>query len=148
LLEFVTSEVVDGKLTLKVTENIRPTKNLEFEIVTDKLSEAEMSGAAVLKVDSIDAPELRLATSGAGKIQASGKVDRLDVDVSGAANIEAAELMAKTVSISISGTGSADVYASDSLDASISGAGRINCLGKPAAVAKSVSGVGKINVPE
>ena len=77
---------------------------------------------------------------------ADGVAGSLISELSGASRVDANELRAKSVKVSISGAAKADLYASDSLDASVSGAGVVNCLGKPAKVTQKLSGVGRINV--
>ena len=53
-------------------------------------------------------------------------------------------LRARRVSISVSGAASADVYAREYLDASVSGVGSIDFYGNPDKTNTSVSGVGSI----
>jgi hypothetical protein len=73
------------------------------------------------------------------------EVDRLRAELSGAGNIDARELKAKEVRVSVSGAASADVYAKEYLDASVSGVGSIDYYGNPAKVKTDVSGVGSIS---
>lgn len=148
LLEFIQTEVEDGTLKLEVVENIKPSNGIQFDIVVTELTSVGVSGAANVDIDSFRGPQLRLSVSGSCKLNARGTVDNLEIAVSGAASIQTAELIAKAVKVSVSGTASGDVYASDSLDASISGVGRINCLGKPGNVKEAISGTGKITVVE
>jgi hypothetical protein len=114
-------------------------------LVTRDLAAVELSGAAKLVVHQAKLDQLKLSASGACDLTADGAVDDLEIDVSGAAEIDAADFVAKRVKISISGSGNADLHASESLDVTVSGAGTVNCAGNPK-VTKQISGIGKVNV--
>jgi len=86
----------------------------------------------------------RTAVSGAGNVTATGEVDLVEVEVTGAGDVVLSELVAGDASVEISGAGDVHVYASDSLSASVSGAGDIVYSGDPQQVEKDVSGVGEI----
>ncbi len=75
----------------------------------------------------------------------SGSAEVLKVGVSGAANLEAKELIARLVKIDLSGAANATVYAEESVNASVSGVGNINYYGNPSDVQSNVSGIGSIN---
>ena len=64
--------------------------------------------------------------------------------MSGAGNVSAGDLKAKDVDVTMSGAGNANVYASNKLDATISGAGSVTYAGDPPTVNKNVSGIGSI----
>jgi hypothetical protein len=146
LLEYVKTVVKDGTLQISIRENINPDVPLTFNVVTNDLNTVDISGAANLIVRSAQLDSLVIGASGACRMTADGTVDRLEVGVSGSGKIDADKLLAKKVKISISGAGKANVHASESLDASVSGAGLIQCSGDPADVSQSVSGVGRIQV--
>lgn len=148
LLEFVKTEVVDGELRIELLDSIRPTNGLQFEIVTTALRAADFSGAVTADIQSLRGSSFHLGISGSGKLAVDGEVDELEIDISGAASVDAAKLQAKSVKVSVSGSANADVYASESLDTSVSGVGKIQCLGNPEHVTKSISGVGNVTIAE
>jgi hypothetical protein len=88
---------------------------------------------------------LKIDTSGASNIQASGETKKLEIDMSGASNINTRELRALSVRVSGSGAGHAKVYASEELNAKLSGVGSITYAGDPKVVTKDVSGLGSIS---
>ena len=122
LLEFVETQVVEGVLKISLRENINPVTKLTFDVVATKLEAAEIDGAAKLFIRSAKLDDLQLIVDGAGEITADGTTESLDIEVSGAASIDTNELLAKSVKISISGAANANIYASETLDATISGA--------------------------
>ena len=105
----------------------------------------DCSGANNVSARNIDTDDFDVELSGAGSIHIAGNVERLNAEISGAGNINAKSLRAKRVIISVSGAASADVYASDYLDASVSGVGSIDYYGDPESTNTSVSGVGSIS---
>jgi hypothetical protein len=58
--------------------------------------------------------------------------------------LQAGDLMAQDVEISVTGAGKADVYASNLLRAAITGAGNVSYHGNPKSVEKKIAGAGKI----
>ena len=75
-----------------------------------------------------------------------GSTGSLRVDVGGTGEVMAKELTAKSANVDVSGTGSATLYVTESVQADVTGTGSIEVHGKPAKVKKSVSGVGSIRI--
>ncbi len=146
LLQYIKTEVVGETLKISLTESTSSSSGPTFDIVMNKINSVEIDGAA--KVNLLDAKldNFELRVDGACTFVADGVAESLDIDMSGAGRIDANELKAKSVKISISGAAKADVYASETLDADISGAGRVNCLGNPKGGTRDVSGAGRITV--
>jgi len=81
--------------------------------------------------------------SGAGNVTASGEATAQTVKINGIGNYQARDLWGTTAKVEINAAGSATVRVSDSLDATINGAGSINYYGNPT-VSQRVAGVGRI----
>ena len=95
---------------------------------------------------SLDSPMgFSFNVSGAAELEMNGKVDTLDISVSGAGDIDTRELMAKNVEVSVSGAGEAKVYASESFKGRVSGVGSIDYWGNPEHQSTKVSGLGDID---
>jgi hypothetical protein len=77
-------------------------------------------------------------------MSATGTADNLDLNISGFGDFKGGDLHSQDGRVSISGAGSATVWADNNLDAQISGAGSISYYGS-ASVTKQISGVGGIN---
>ena len=147
LLELVETKVVDGQLRISCKGHISPTE-LRFDIVTKSLSSVEIGGAATLNLRGAKLDSLGISVNGASVLNADGIVEKLEIELSGAGKIDTNQLLAKHLKLVISGAGKADVYASESFDAQVSGAALVNCLGQPKQVTKNLSGAGRINVVE
>lgn len=106
----------------------------------------QASGAGDIKME-VDAPKITAGISGSGSITLKGQTKDADLSLSGAGHAYCFDLMSETVSVGISGAGSAEVYASVKLDASVSGAGNILYKGDPK-VSQEISGAGSVGKSE
>ncbi len=79
-----------------------------------------------------------------GSLEATGKVDTLDVSVEGMGSFKGDRLQSQNATVSLDGVGSANVWADGTLNASVNGLGSINYYGK-AQVTKSVDGLGNVH---
>lgn len=100
------------------------------------------SGAARLDF-AIEGRQLKLDLAGASECDLRGKVDELTVQLSGAGDFDAFDLITRDTEIDLSGAGSARVYATEKLDVSISGAGSVKYRGEPE-LHKNISGLGSL----
>lgn len=144
LLQYIKTSVKGGTLYIDSKKNLNPKKEIEINITTPSLSSLEVSGANNVDVVGINEREFSVSLSGAGNVDLKGIAERVRAELSGAGNIDARELKAKDVVISVSGAASADVFAKETLDASVSGVGSIDYYGNPEKTRTNVSGVGSI----
>ncbi len=102
----------------------------------------EVSGAGGIKAEA-DAPEIEAEASGAGNIELSGRTRNFTAKASGSGDIKTKNLKSENTDVTVSGAGTAHVYASVSLKAEASGAGNIYYNGG-GSVQQKVSGAGSI----
>jgi len=145
LMDYITTRVRGENLIIDTKKNLNPRKDIKIKIKTPHLEMIESSGANEIWASGINEDYLEIILSGAGSIDLRGDVEKLQIGLSGAGNVNARKLYAKNTRISISGAASADVYASESIDAEVSGVGSIDFYGDPADVRTDISGVGSIN---
>jgi len=165
LLDYIKTEVVDGKLKIYSDKNIRNAKakkvTIEFKklnsidissagnvegnntLITDEL-DIEMSSAGDLTL-SLEADKLEISISSAGDAKLSGKVNTFKADLSSAGDLNAYELEAKTGDISVSSAGSAGVFITEEASFQCSSAGSINYKGEPRLKNVSTSSAGSVN---
>lgn len=141
----VTTKVSAGELDVQIENGIvRPKLDLRVEIWVPSLTKLEASGASDITIEGLHGESFELDLSGASETNLRGAVDRFEVDSSGASDLDARELHAKVVALELSGAGNAEVWASDRLDADVSGAGNVHYFGDPKEVHEDVSGAGSI----
>lgn len=102
----------------------------------------EVSGSGDFKLQ-VNAPKIRSSISGSGSMELSGTAVDYSAEVSGSGDIRTFGLTTENSNIELSGSASAEVTASKSLDIQISGSGSVKYKGNPA-VKQSVSGSGSI----
>ena len=138
----------DGKrLNISFTKrsiNIH-TKGVNIRVYTCDLLRLENSGAANINMDSLDTDRIAIVNSGVGHISIGGVADDVELVNSGVGSIDAGKLKALNVKASVSGVGSIDCYASESIKGSVSGVGSLNYDGHPKQKETKRSGVGSIN---
>jgi hypothetical protein len=116
----------------------------ETKINNPENLDLHVSGAGIIKME-VDAPKLKADISGSGSIDLKGQTKEVDLGLSGAAHAHCFDLLSENTSVDISGAGSAEVYASMKLDASVSGAGSVSYKGNATSVNQHVSGAGSVN---
>lgn len=118
---------------------------LQVEIVAPRLPPLNVNGAGSVALENLDQPDLRLNLSGAGNIDATGKVHTATVTSSGAGNVDLGGLNATDATVSVEGVGNIDVNASGKVDASVAGAGNVSLHRKPAQLTSQISGIGSVD---
>lgn len=145
------TEVKNGKLSIGFKCTLRPSvlramKNLKactVDISMPNLSAIETNGACSIEVDGFTWKDFTVSATGEGTILLAGAADTLDVSCTGAAKVDAFGLAAKNARARLTGAATLRTDVTDSLDASISGAGTIVYRGEPK-IAQRISGAGKI----
>jgi len=166
LLEYIETDVDDGRLVIKTRSSvdIDPRTDIVYRVgcpamqmvllngagmidlaacVSDSGSTIELAGAGTVFARGIDTERLAVEMPGAGQIVLSGRAAELDVVLSGAGEIEAGELAARTVTVVTSGAGTTTVRASDELDVTLSGSGSVHYFGEPR-VTSTITGAGTV----
>jgi Putative auto-transporter adhesin, head GIN domain len=115
------------------------TRKLEADGLTVKLS-----GAGKANLDNLKCNRLELRLSGAGTAKLGGETDKLTLRLSGAGGIDAGGLKATAAEVRVSGAGHATVWATNDLNARVSGAGGVKYKGAPPHLEQKTSGAGKI----
>ncbi len=169
LLEYIKTEVKDGKLTIKQKKgvNLRPSNWSEGITITvpvknvDGVSlsgSGDIVGKTVLESDNfktsisgsgditleVEAKSIDASMSGSGDMNLSGKATDFEVSVSGSGDIRAYDLSAEFVDAQVSGSADIKVTANQMLKARVSGSGDIRYKGNPKKIDTKSSGSGDI----
>src|SRR6266699_4577354 len=125
LLPYIENNVSDDTLRLHTREHVWPTHGIKVVISSPTRTGGRIKGAVKLTVKQLSGPIFALECKGASEVTLDGKVDRLLVDMTGASQLAAEGLQAKTAEISTTGAGDANVTVTDTLKVVITGAGSI-----------------------
>ncbi|MEO8439421.1 MAG: head GIN domain-containing protein [Spartobacteria bacterium] len=144
LLSNIETKMSGSALKIDTHGQISPSHGIKIVATSPSLGGADLSGALRLEATQLSGDVFALETSGASKVTLAGRVDRLLANLTGASRLDAGGLLTQEVEISVTGAGRAEIFASDSLKAAITGAGKVTYSGNPKAVTKKVTGAGKI----
>jgi hypothetical protein len=146
LLDDLRTEVVSGKLEITVRPNVEldPKHGFTVEVSVPRLTELVVDGVGKSTLDDVRGPAFHVEVNGAGDVDANGKVDRLEVVLAGAGTLNLADLEAQHADVEIRGAGNVSLQATESLSASVSGAGNVVYTGNPSLVHSKVTGAGNI----
>jgi hypothetical protein len=146
LLGKVTTTVKDGVLVIDTPKRLQGRNHLRATVTMPDLQSLLISGTADMKVTGVANAALAISVPGTGSLTIAGSTDALSLIVDGTGQITADKLAAKDARVEISGTGSASLRASQSIDVNVSGTGSVNVAGKPARVRKSVTGTASVQI--
>lgn len=144
LLPYVETNVAGDTLHLRTREHVWATHGIKVVISSPTRAGGKMKGAVKLTVKQLSGPIFALESKGASEVSLDGSVDRLLVDMTGASQLAAAGLQAKTAEISTTGAGDAEVAVADTLKVVITGAGKVTYSGNPTTIKKQITGAGSI----
>ncbi len=102
-----------------------------------------VEGGANIEMN-MKAQSLKVIGEGGVNFEFNGIVDELNASISGAGYLDASDLKTKRTDCRIEGVGAASVYATESLNATITGVGKIRYKGNPQ-VFKKVEGIGLVS---
>ncbi|MFD1504748.1 DUF2807 domain-containing protein [Georgenia yuyongxinii] len=164
IIDRVTSTVRDGVLRLDVdgpmygspgeitydlvlpsVEEIRidGAGDVDAQLTAGETLEVDLSGAGDVRATGVDVTSLTVRVGGVGGVHLSGAADRQTVVISGVGDYDGVSLTSADADVTIGGAGDAQVHATDTLNASVDGAGSIVHTGG-ARVTSSIDGVGNI----
>lgn len=115
----------------------------ENKVTTNETVLINMSGACGAELD-LHAPEIDLDMSGASSVELRGETKNFRINGAGSTEVKCYDLSAENVEVDISGAGNVEAFASLKLNVEVSGAGTVNYKGNPT-VNKEVSGAGSVN---
>ena len=163
VLERIATEVQNGRLTIRPDRSFKTREPITYFLTVRELTGIELAGAGRVEAAQLSADQLDVNASGAGAViidsltantldltasgnvqaELAGAVDSQTVEVSDAASYAAANLSSRLASVTASGASQATVNVSESLDARVSGAARVEYIGDPA-VTEDVSAAGSV----
>ncbi len=146
IVERTDTRVENGVLVVAMkpnTDSIRGGK-VRIRVGTKSLDAVELKGVGSLEASGIEGESLHVDLQGVGGVKVAGRTRKLMANLTGTGSLNAGALEAQEVEVRNMGVGSADVHATQSLDALVAGVGSVTYSGQPTSVSSKVTGVGKI----
>lgn len=107
--------------------------------------EVGISGSGGLDVGRLEADSASIKISGSGHVEAgAGSLRSLESRTSGSGDVELSEVRVESATARVSGSGTVRLWASESLDATVSGSGDVGFQGNPHHLSMSCSGSGDV----
>jgi hypothetical protein len=146
ILPYLDIRVVGNALVISYENNAWISNSAgEVTVVLPTLTGVELTGSGDIgTIGNFNFADLSLIISGSGDFSLSGTCKNMNAKVNGSGDIRAYDLPTEAITAKISGSGSMQLNASRTLDATISGSGDIIYKGSPATVTKSISGSGSV----
>lgn len=144
LLPLIKTMVSGNTLQIDSEGALAPTKGITITLSSASLADVQLNGAVNLTASQLSGRDLKLESNGASAITVAGSITNLDATLSGASKLNAKSLQTQTATVSLNGASYGDVTVTETLNASISGAGALTYSGNPKSVEKDVSGAGSI----
>lgn len=145
LLPYLTSEVSGTRLTLGTKErtSISPSKDVVYRLTVKDINDITVAGSGSADAKGIHTGRLKVLVAGSGTLATAGAAEVQEITIAGSGDYRGGSLKSKAATISIMGSGNAELDASDRLDANITGSGDVRYTGAPA-VTKQILGSGTV----
>lgn len=166
ILEKVKVEVKDGVLKIGFQKGLSIVLNRKVKVrfKGQNLKGFSLAGSGIIKTEGIhksekitfaisgsgdidakvNAKEVSTAISGSGDIILKGNTDKLSIRTSGSGKVKAFGLNAKNATVSVTGSGDAEINVSESLIGHVAGSGDVKYKGKPEKIKFDAAGSGDI----
>jgi hypothetical protein len=145
ILPLIATELQGNQLKIYPSKPICTEMAIVVEINVANLVSLLSSGSDNVKIEGLDNDKFSVSMSGSSDVELAGKAMNLNAEISGAGKLDAKDLKTAETGLNISGSGSADVYATEKLQVEIVGVGEVNYYGNPKKIDKQIIGVGNLN---
>jgi hypothetical protein len=142
----VETSVSGGRLTVGYPPNtvVQPSQEVVVRIVAPGLTYIGASGASGVSVTGLKVDKLELQASGASRITAAGAGSTLTIGASGPSRVEAENIPAWEADVEVSGASTVMLDVSDRLKGDASGASRVCYVTEPAELSVTTSGASSV----
>jgi len=133
----ISTEIQNSILVISTTKSFNTKNEITISVNAPQLNSIQCSGAGNLTVTEINTDKLNVTANGATEISLTGKVQNFQLNSSGSSTINAKNLISKNTKLQMTGAGEAQIFASNNLNAQITGAADVTYYGKPKHISKN-----------
>lgn len=146
ILEFIELKVKNDELRIGLKENVSFTTSnpVVVNISTVSLKEVSLCGSATISVSNILQNTFRASLKGSGEINLSGKTNELLLNMTGSGEIDAEELISKSLLVNAKGSGYISANAKEEATVNLMGSGSVKVYGETLRKNKNIMGSGSV----
>ena len=123
----------------------RDSDRLQITVTAPSVNAFNLSSSGDLLIRDYDQPSLFVAIDGSGEVEATGRTETVELDISGSGEADFSGLLTRDADVEISGSGEAAVGPTGAARIAISGSGDVDLTRRPASLSQSISGSGDVN---
>ena len=136
-----------GQGQIRWCDTCRGSKKLEVVVSGVRLRKVSVHGSGGdVQLGQLDQDRLSLAISGTGRASAGGRIDRVDLSISGSGDADLGHASVQRANIHISGSGNAAITPREEANVHVSGSGNIRMAASPPRLRQAVSGSGGVRI--
>jgi hypothetical protein len=143
ILPLISTTVSNNVLHVKTTRSYSVSEPISVKISVPDLNGISASGAGSIVITDVKNDKFEIDANGAPSIRVSGDTKALSIDANGAGKIDTHKLHAGRVEVDSKGVSKVEVYATEQLDATVSGPSHVVYRGDPV-VHQTIHGPGSV----
>jgi hypothetical protein len=120
------------------------SERLRIVVTAPNVTRFNVRGSQRLKIQNYDQPNLAIDLAGSGEVEASGTAQALTLTIAGSGEADLEGLRLTDATVDISGSGNARLGPSGRARVSISGSGDVEMTTRPQQLETSISGSGEV----
>lgn len=148
ILPLIKVEVRDGVLRIRSEQNYNSREGVIVRLSVPNLESLKATGAGKFRIQDLKNDSFEVRSTGASNVTVTGETKSVEIRATGAGSIDAHNLHAQKANVSSVGAAKIDVFASEQLDATASGAATVSYSGDPKIVNKTINGAGTVGKRE
>lgn len=138
-----------GQGQIRWCDTCRGSRNLEVVVSGVTLRSVSVHGSGGdVQLGRLDQDRLNLAISGTGRASADGRIDRVDLHISGSGDADLGRATVQRANIHISGSGNAAITPREEANVHVSGSGNVRMAASPPRLRQAVSGSGGVRIAD
>jgi hypothetical protein len=136
-----------GQGQIRWCDTCRGSRKLEVVVSGVRLRSVSVHGAGGdIQLGRLDQDRLNLSISGTGRASAEGRIDRVDLSISGSGDADLGRAAVQRANIHISGSGNAAITPREEANVHVSGSGNVRMTASPPRLRQAVSGSGGVRI--